>query len=177
MMHNTLQKIQNFLGKQFQVLSVLNYRIVFYSAFIYTLFAVHHFFPVLYSLYTFENFTYLFFLQIVLFVIYTREYFYSIFHASVLLYKRGYFSRVFHMYLKQISVYFEITNLFLTIILFIGVFLFSIRGADITDLTGFLIILGIGSLYNSIYKNTIHLRFEKERLDILGVLFLLGINI
>lgn len=126
-MHNTLQKIQNFLGKQFQILSVLNYRIIFYSALIYTLFAVHHFFPVFYSLYTFENFTYLFFLQIVLFVIYKRDYFYSIFHAGVLLYKRGYFSRVFRIYLKQISMYFEITNLFLAIILFIGVFLFSIR--------------------------------------------------
>lgn len=175
MMHNTLQKIQNFLGKQFQILSILNYRIVFYSALIYALFAVHHFFPVLYSLYTFENFTYLFFLQVILFVIYKRDYFYSIFHAGVLLYKRGYFSRVFRIYLKQISMYFEITNLFLTIILFIGVFLFSIQGADMSDLTGFLIILGIGSLYNSIYKNT-SLLFDKERLDIFGVLFLLGIN-
>lgn len=160
MLNRIIQDISDFFAKQFRVLGILNYRVFFYCALIYAIIAVHHFLPILYSLYTFENLTLVFCLQLILLIIY----------------KDAYFRKVFHHYLKQVSIYFDITNFFLIIIVFVGIFLFSIRGADISELAGFLIILGIGYIYNSIHKNEKDTLFVQEGITRIRSLFLLTVN-
>lgn len=158
----TLRKTRVFLEEQFRTLSVFNSRIVFYSLSAYAIVAVHHFFPVLYTLYTFENFTYFLLFQFVLFI----------------LYKKAYFSVVLRNYLRQVSVYLEITNIFLFAAVFVGIFLFQIRGSDLSELAGFFIILAAGYIYNSVYKDGGNgTLFGKDRMGRTGTVFLLVLNI
>ena len=128
---------RNGLGESFQTITQLNYQWIGYSALIYGICMLHHFFPELYSLYTFGNLTLLFLCQLVLFVLYKREY----------------FSRVFSAYQHHISTYFEVTNLLVAVIVFIG--LFVLYGGDfgLSGLSGFLEVLWIGYLYNAIYRD------------------------
>lgn len=106
-----LPHIFSLLQKRYQVVSIFNSRILGYSLLAYIVFAAHHFFPVLYSLYTFQNCSILVAVQIVLFVTY----------------QKGYFYRVFRIYIQYISLYFRFIAIALSVILFVGVFLFYVK--------------------------------------------------
>lgn len=158
-MNNIGQKIGAFVKKQGEAVGALNSRIFLYAALVYLVSAVQYLFPY-YSLYTFKNFTYLFLLQTGAFVFYRRRY----------------FAKTLKTLGKHLSIYFDITNFFLAITTFIGIFLSSIPGVDMSMLTSLFIVLFIGSVYNSIYKDAVSPIFQKTRISGLVVFFVVAIN-
>ncbi|MDD2487611.1 MAG: peptidoglycan-binding domain-containing protein [Candidatus Gracilibacteria bacterium] len=137
MIKKTLEKIILSIEDSIVDLSKINHRYFLYFAVAYIIYALHHFFPEIYNLYTFENFTIFFMFQIVL----------------IIFYERVYFMKILKIYFKEISGYFSVSNFILAIISFFGIFFFYIYGQDISILNGLLVILAIGYGFNSFYRN------------------------
>lgn len=79
--------------------------------------------------------------------------------------------------LYQISLYFEMTNILLAPIIFIAILFTFLRWWESSQLIIYLILLIVGYIYNTFYKNTTESFFQKEHIGRLETMFILTINI
>lgn len=155
------KKFIELLNKISKYLLEINYRFFIYCVLIYIIYAAHHFFPEIWNLYTFKNFTILFVFQIIL----------------VIVFEKAYFKKLLWSYFEIISWYFSVSNFFLSIILFFWIFIFYIYNQDLSEFNWFLFILIIWYIYNSIYKSEKPELFKKDDLDKKQYIFIFVVNL